>query len=49
MEVDYHFIREKLTRNMLLVYVNIENQVADFLTKAVERVKLHNFLSKLGM
>lgn len=49
MEVDYHFIREKLTRNMLLVYVNIENQVADFIIKAVGRVKFHNFLSKMGM
>ena len=46
-EVHYHFVREKvLAREVDLVYVSTEEQVADILMKAL---KLHRFRSLLGV
>jgi hypothetical protein len=43
-EVHYHFIRKKvLTKEIDLIHVNIENQVADIFTKALGTKKLKKF------
>ena len=49
-EVHYHFVREKiLAREVDLVYVSTEEQVADYFTKALGIEKLHRFRSLLGV
>jgi hypothetical protein len=49
-EVHYHFIREKvLTREINLIHVNNENQVADIFTKVLSTNKLNKFLKMLGV
>ena len=49
-EVHYHFVREKvLAREIDLVYVSTEEQVADIFTKALGTEKLHRFRSLLGV
>ena len=49
-EVHYHFVREKvLAGEVDLVYVSIEEQVADIFTKALGIEKLHRFRSLLGV
>jgi hypothetical protein len=48
--VHYHFIREKvLTREINLIHVNNENQVADIFTKVLSTHKLNKFLKMLGV
>ncbi len=43
-EVHYHFIREKvLAKEIDLIHVSIENQVADIFTKALGTNKLKKF------
>jgi hypothetical protein len=43
-EVHYHFIREKvLAKEINLIHVNIEDQVADIFTKALSTDKLKKF------
>ena len=49
-EVHYHFVREKvLAREIDLVYVSTEEQVADIFTKALGTEKLRRFRSLLGV
>jgi hypothetical protein len=48
-EVHYHFIREKvLTKEIDLIHVSIEDQVADIFTKALGTDKLKKFRKMLG-
>ena len=45
-EVHYHFVRENvLAREVDLVYVNTEEEMADVFTKALGIEKLHKFRS----
>ncbi len=49
-EVHYHFIREKvLTKEINLIHVNTEDQVADIFTKALGTDKLKKFRKMLGV
>jgi len=49
-EVHYHFIREKvLAKEIDIIHVNIENQVADIFTKALGTNKLKKFRQMLGV
>jgi hypothetical protein len=48
--VHYHFIREKvLAKEIDLVHVNTENQVANIFTKALGTYKLRKFRKMLGV
>lgn len=47
-EVDYHYVYEKVTRNELQVgYVSSTDQLADLLTKGLFAVRFEFLLSKL--
>ncbi len=47
-EVHYHFVKEKnLTKEIDLIHVNIENQIADIFTNALSTDKLNKFLKCL--
>ncbi|KAM2975746.1 hypothetical protein FF1_001874 [Malus domestica] len=47
-EVDYHYVREKVTRKEIVVgYVASSDQVADFLTKGLSSTRFRFLLSKL--
>ncbi len=49
-EVHYHFIREKvLVREINLIHVSIENQVANIFTKALSTNELNRFRKMLGV
>jgi hypothetical protein len=49
-EVHYHFIREKvLAKEIDLIHVSIEDQVADIFTKALGTDKLKKFRKMLGV
>jgi len=49
-EVHYHFIREKvLAKEIDLIYVNTEDQVADIFIKALGTNKLKRFRKMLGV
>ncbi|KAL6276812.1 hypothetical protein ACE6H2_020413 [Prunus campanulata] len=49
-EVDRHFIKEKLERGIIkFPFVNSENQLADILTKSVSSKVFYDSLDKLGM
>jgi len=49
-EVHYHFIRENvLAKEIDLIQVNIEDQVADIFTKALGTDKLKKFRQMLGV
>ncbi len=49
-EVHYHFIREKiLAKEINLIHVSTENQVADIFTKALGTDKLKKFRKMLGV
>lgn len=48
-EVDHHFIKDKLDVNIIsFPFVHIEEQLADMLTKGVSRKAFYDSLSKLG-
>jgi len=48
--VHYHFIREKiLAKEIDLIHVSTENQVADIFTKALGTNKLKRFRKMLGV
>jgi hypothetical protein len=48
--VHYHFIREKvLAKEIDLIYVNTEDQVADIFIKALGTNKLKRFRKMLGV
>ncbi|KAM1704686.1 hypothetical protein TB1_026177 [Malus domestica] len=47
-EVDYHYVREKVTRNELVVgYVSSADQIADLLTKGLSTTRFSYLISKL--
>ncbi len=49
-EVHYHFIREKvLAKEINLIHVSNEDQVADIFTKALNTDKLKKFRKMLGV
>jgi hypothetical protein len=49
-EVHYHFIKEKvLAKEIDLIHVNTENQVADIFTKALGTDELKKFRKMLGV
>ena len=49
-EVRYHYVREKVLLGLIdLVYVSIEDQVADIFTKALGTEKLRKFRDLLGV
>ncbi len=49
-EVHYHFMREKvLAKEIDLIHVNIEDQVADIFTKALGTNKLKKFQKMLNV
>jgi hypothetical protein len=49
-EVHYHFIREKvLAKEIDLIHVSTENQVADIFTKALGTDKLKKFQKIFGV
>jgi len=49
-EVHYHFIREKiLAKEIDLIHVSIEDQVADIFTKALGTDKLKKFRQRFGV
>jgi hypothetical protein len=49
-EVHYHFIREKvITKEIDLIHVSTENQVADIFTKALGTDKLRKFRKMLSV
>ena len=49
-EADYHFIHEKIEKeDVVSVQIPTEKQLADFLTKVVNKAKFHFVLSKLGI
>jgi hypothetical protein len=50
LDIDCHLAREKLQRGILkLLPISREEQLADFLTKALPSPKFNSFVSKLGM
>jgi hypothetical protein len=49
-EVDYHFIRDRITKKLLDVrFISTDNQVADGFTKAVPQRKLFEFQHNLNL
>uniref|UniRef100_A0A2N9FTN5 Integrase catalytic domain-containing protein n=1 Tax=Fagus sylvatica TaxID=28930 RepID=A0A2N9FTN5_FAGSY len=49
-ELDYHFVREKVAAGALTTrYVPSQSQIADLFTKAVSKDVFHRFRSKLGV
>ncbi len=49
-EVDHHFIKEKLDQKIIhFPFVKSENQIADILTKVVPGKVFHDMIDKLGM
>ena len=50
MEIDRHFIKEKLEANIVkLPFIKSEDQLADVLTKVISSRVFHESLSKLGI
>lgn len=50
MEVDQHFIKEKIGSGVIyVVFVLIGQQVVDVLTKGISRHKFDELTSKMGM
>ena len=49
-EIDCHFIREKLQKGLIKVeYISTKEQPADVLTKGLSRLQHEHLLSKLGV
>ena len=49
-EIKYHYIRDVVQRGVVkLLYVATEEQIADVLTKPLDRVKFEYFREKLGV
>ncbi|XP_058779826.1 uncharacterized mitochondrial protein AtMg00810-like [Vicia villosa] len=50
LEIDCHFVREKVQKNVLMLMpISTQEQLADFLTKALAPPKFRDFIAKLGM
>ena len=49
-DIKYHYIRDMVQRGVVkLLYVAIEEQIADVLTKPLAKVKFEYFREKLGV
>ncbi|PNX60021.1 retrovirus-related Pol polyprotein from transposon TNT 1-94, partial [Trifolium pratense] len=49
-EIDCHLVREKVHEGLMrLLPISTQDQLADFLTKALPTPKFNNFISKLGL
>lgn len=48
-EIDLHFIKEKIEEVIKLVYTPTNSQTIDILTKALPRASFETLVSKLGM
>jgi len=49
-EIDFHFVRERVAQKLLQVrFISTHDQVADGFTKALTREKLHNFRRNLNL
>ena len=49
-EIDCHYIREKITQGLVSTkYIPTQNQPADLLTKGLTKVQLQHLSSKLGV
>ena len=49
-EINYHYIKDMVQRGAVkLQYVAMEDQIADVLTKPLDRVKFEYFREKLGV
>ncbi len=47
-EVDYHFIREKIVRGDISIqFISTDDQIADIFTKALPSPRFHRLSSKL--
>jgi hypothetical protein len=50
LDIDCHLVREKVMKGVLkLLPISTNDQLADFLTKALPPPKFHEFMSKLNM
>lgn len=50
LELDLHFVREKLQQNLFqLLPIFSDHQLADIFTKALDQTPFHNLMSKLGV
>jgi hypothetical protein len=50
LDIDCHLVREKVMKGVLkLLPISTNDQIADFLTKALPPPKFHDFMSKLNM
>jgi ATP sulfurylase len=50
LDIDCHLVREKLQQGLLkLLHVSTNDQLTDFLTKALPSPKFNSFVCKLGM
>jgi len=49
-EIDHHFIKEKLDQKLIqFPFVQLEHQLANILTKTVSGKAFHGIINKLGM
>lgn len=48
-EVDRHFIKEKIEKGVISMYVPTKQQVADVFTKGLSRQNFEDIVDKLGM
>lgn len=49
-DVKYHFVRECVQKKEIkLIYVSTENQLADMMTKALSKVKLKKLTNLIGL
>lgn len=50
LEIDFHLVREKIQKGMpKLLPISTDEELADFLTKALPPPKFNSFISKLGI
>ena len=50
LEIDYHFVRDKVSQKALLVrYISSEDQIADLLTKLLSKGRYHKLCTKLNV
>ena len=50
MQIDRHFIKEKLREGLIcILFVKVEDQLANIVTKGIASKPFHHILSKLGM
>ncbi|GJT35936.1 putative RNA-directed DNA polymerase [Tanacetum coccineum] len=50
LEIDLHFVRDKIISGVIKTYkISSTNQVADVLTKGLDKIQHENLISKMGM